>query len=151
MTNHTQQYDPNTDNETVLAEGWGDVETSMREHSTSSFFKLDDGESALLTVVSKPCFYEKIWGPGEKPVQRIKVDVFDLASGTLKTWDMSRTVFKDQLKFHYERRKDTFDKSVFELFRQGTGKETKYRLDFVRELTAEEYAKLDALLPPNPF
>ncbi len=133
-------------NEKSLGKGWDDSERIMEERSGGLFLKVEDGKSVFINIISEPEVYEKEFKPGDGMRARVKVDVWVPGDEKAKTWDMSNTVFK-QLKRQRVRRGDAFDKAVFELGREGTGMETKYWIEFARELSAAELKQRESVLP----
>lgn len=126
-----------TRDEKHLAKGWDESEKVVAERSNSLFLKLEDGKSTLLNVVGVPEVFETTFPGADAPSTRIRVDVYAISEKKLLTWEMSKTVF-EQLKRHRSRRPDEFKDAVLELGRTGTGKETKYWMDYVRQLTGDE-------------
>ena len=122
--------------EKELASGWGDASSAVDSMGSGAYVKLDDGQSIMLCVISEPVVTEKLWPGDDRPSVRVKVDVY-IPDGGKKTWEMSRTAFK-ALQRQYKRRGDAFGDSLFELTREGTGMQTRYAIDYVRELTQDE-------------
>lgn len=136
-----------TQNETHLASGWEECAKTMETRSGGMFLKVEDGKSVYLNLVGKPSTYEKEFTPGEGMRARTKIDVWIPGDEKFKTWDMSNTVWKQLLRHFNRRGVAAMDKAVFELGREGTGKESKYWLEYLRDLSEDELRARSKLLP----
>jgi hypothetical protein len=134
------------EDEKYLAKGWDDCDTVAEERSGGMFLKVEDGKSALVNCVGQPEIYEKVFDQAKGPTTRAKVDVFVPGENKLKTWDMPVGLFKTDLKRHRERRGPEFVDAVLEVGRKGSGKETRWWLDYVRQLTQVEKDLRDTLI-----
>lgn len=121
-----------------------DMEKRFEENDKEGgqFFKLDDGQSALVAFLGEPLIRETYWdgttyqdwtpGCGHPKTLKTKMNVavFTLEGGKpvlqgVQILEQGKNFFKDVMKLD---KKYGIDNKVFEITRDGTGTDTKYTL-----------------------
>lgn len=134
---------------------WADAAKRAKEHDQGSgeFLRLDDGDSVLVTFLGTPKPRDVIWDPSEHRSydaesdrgqeleaegERVKLRwVLKVGIGDdIKTWETSNQTFGDEVVEALNRNERS--KTLFEITRKGTGKDTRYKVYRNRDLTAAE-------------
>lgn len=115
---------------------WDDVANDLE--NDSNYFKLADGDSALINFTTAP---EKTTATfDDKEVTRFKAQVFLPGAGT-KEWEFGKRVLKDVLAIR-KRKGDLSDWLIY-VSREGTGMQTRYTIQPERELSDDERSERD--------
>ncbi len=117
--------------------------------SGSWFLSLAPGEKAVVAFLGAPLaiqtvfvdgrthpFDERWAAQGKKPSTRVRINVWDVASGLVKIWDVPVHVFKKVLALKDKAGAD-FENTFYSITRTGTGKETRYEIAFSSAMDSE--------------
>lgn len=139
------------DEKRYVAKGWD--ESDKEAQKGGRWLKLESGESIeLVTGFADPQVFEKDFERNGKsePVKRWELECYVPALRTLKTWEMSKTVFQD-IKRQREIRGPQLVNSLFRVTRKGSELTTKYIVDYLRPLTEREIDERNATLMQSGY
>ncbi len=129
--------------EKILATGWDDVEKASA--SSGAWIKWENGQIHMVNIFGTPVFFEKVWDGEAK--RRVRVEVFVPGDG-VKIWEMAPGTLRELNEERGEAKVD-FTAAVYAIKRVGAGKDTKYRIRYQRQLTADELATRGAAPLPS--
>lgn len=130
----------------VLASGWDAV--GEFADSTGNFVKLDPGTSVQLVFTGVPEAVEQTFDKPDGTTEtrtRYRCEVFVPGEGK-KNFSFGKTVLSD-IRRQRKKRPNGFDRAVFEVERIGSGMQTKYALDYIRQLDDSELGSNDTEVP----
>lgn len=119
----------------VVSSGWEDVDRSVATGGT--WVKFTDGQTHSINVFGAPAHIKSTFQG--KTSDRVRFDVFLPGQG-VKIWQMAGATYAD-LKEEREACREPFGDAVFNVKRNGTGPDTRYRIRYLRQLTAQEVAE----------
>lgn len=122
--------------EKVLAEGWDEV--AKASASSGAWMKWENNQVHTINIFGKPIYFEKVWDGEAK--KRVRVSVFVPEDGSIKQWDMAPGTLRDLAEERADS-KNPFEDALFAVKRTGVGKETRFKMRYQRQLTAQEIAK----------
>lgn len=129
-----------------VASGWEDADQEAKKGG--KWLKLESGEAIELCVgFAVPQVFEKDFERNGKveSVKRWELECYVPSLRTIKTWEMSKTVFQD-IKRQREIRGEALVNSLLRVSRKGSELTTKYTIDYMRPLTTREIDERNATL-----
>jgi len=121
----------------VLASGWDEV--GKFADAAGNFVKLEPGESMCMvfvgTIEAVNQTFDKPDG-GQETRTRYRCEVHVPGEGK-KNFSFGKTVLSE-LRRQRKKRPGNFDRAVFEIERVGAGLNTKYAIDYLRQLDDSE-------------
>ena len=126
------------DDKRYVASGWEDADKEAQKGG--KWLKLESGEAVeLVTGFAPPQVFEKDFDRNGKSelVKRWELEVYIPSLRTMKTWEMSKTVFQD-IKRQREIRGEQLPNSLLRISRKGSELTTKYTIDYLRPLSTQE-------------
>jgi hypothetical protein len=130
-----------------IGKGW-DVATEEAEKN-QRWLKLKGGEKLLINPMGQLETFKKQFPGSPEPSVRYRIEVFCPETASSKEWEFGVGLM-NSLNRARKRQGDGFADAVFELMREGEGKEgTKWHLDYVRPLSDAEGVMRGKLITPQ--
>lgn len=119
----------------VVSSGWDEVDRTLG--SGGEWLKVNDGQVVELNVVGEPKHIRKAFRD-EKPKDRVLYRVFVPGMG-VKSWEVAGATHAE-IKEERKACKEPFGDALIAVKRNGSGPDTRYRIRYRRQLTAQEIA-----------
>ena len=133
---------------------WEETEKLLKDRednkpAAGKFFRLKDGEKAVIVFRGEPISKQIIWVNGKSenfdpkvhegnPSMRIICNVFNMDTGMMQIGDFSGMTWQSVLANKNKHGLDT----AYELARTGTGTDTRYNLMFEKKLEEDDLKKI---------
>lgn len=144
--------------------GWDSVEARSEVGGNrgggSLFLKIEDRKDVEVVFIGDPvvvqtCFVDgrsqaftpELAARGEKPSNRVKVNVWNLGTNDVQIWETSLTTFKMVITVRRKLGAEAFGRKVFSIMRQGVGKDTRYTVMPMQDLSESQVQTLRTLTP----
>lgn len=148
--------------------GWDGVEErsdsmGAGKSDGSLFLKIEDKKEVDVVFIGEPvacqtCFVDgrsqpftpELAARGEKPSNRVKMNVWNIKADSVQIWETSLSTFKAVISMRRKLGPEAFGRRIFNVSRQGTGKETRYLVMALGDIS-EDQARILATLTPHPL